>query len=93
MGYFHCLGVVNSAAVNMDMRICLQDYASFKYIPKSKAQSVKNLPALQETQIQSLAWEDPLEKEMANHSSVLAWKNPMGKGAWCAVHGVSKSQA
>ena len=38
------------------------------------AQSVKNLPAVQETRVQSLGWEDPLEKEMANHSSILAWK-------------------
>ena len=38
------------------------------------AQSVKNLPAMQETQIQFLGWEDPLEKEMATHSSILAWK-------------------
>ena len=38
------------------------------------AQSVKNLPAVQETQISSLGWEDPLEKEMAIHSSILAWK-------------------
>ena len=34
----------------------------------------KNLPAMQETQIQSLDWEDPLEKEMATHSSVISWK-------------------
>ena len=38
------------------------------------AQSVKNLPAIWETQVQSMGWEDPLEKEMANHSSTLAWK-------------------
>ena len=37
-------------------------------------QSVKNLPAVQETQVQFLGWEDPLEKEMATHSSILAWK-------------------
>ena len=37
---------------------------------------VKNLPAMQETQVQSLGWEDPLEKEMANHSSTLAWRIP-----------------
>ena len=37
---------------------------------------VKNLPASWETQVQSLAWEDPLEKEMATYSSVLAWKIP-----------------
>ena len=36
----------------------------------------KNLPAVQETQVQSLGWEDPLEKEMATHSSVLAWEIP-----------------
>ena len=40
------------------------------------AQSVKNLPAMQETQIQFLGWEDPLEKEMATHSSILAWRIP-----------------
>ena len=40
------------------------------------AQAVKNLPALQETQVQSLGWEDSLEKEMAAHSSILAWKIP-----------------
>ena len=37
---------------------------------------VKHLPALQETWVQSLGWEDPLEKEMATHSSTLAWKIP-----------------
>ena len=38
------------------------------------AQLVKNLPAMQETWVQSPGWEDPLEKEMATHSSILAWK-------------------
>ena len=38
------------------------------------AQSVKNLPAVKETRVRSLGWEDPLEKEMATHSSILAWK-------------------
>ena len=40
------------------------------------AQTVKNLPAMQETWIQSLGWEDPLEKGMATHSSILAWRTP-----------------
>ena len=40
------------------------------------AERVKNLPAMQETQVQSLGWEDPLEKEMGTHSSILAWKIP-----------------
>ena len=40
------------------------------------AQMVKRLSAMQETHVQSLGWEDPLEKEMAAHSSILAWKIP-----------------
>ena len=40
------------------------------------AQIVKRLPAVQETAVRSLSWEDPLEKEMATHSSTLAWKIP-----------------
>ena len=40
------------------------------------AQMVKRLPTMWETRVQSLGWEDPLEKEMATHSSILAWKIP-----------------
>ena len=40
------------------------------------AQTVKNLPAMQETQFRSLGWEDPLEEGMATHSSILAWRIP-----------------
>ena len=40
------------------------------------AQRVKHLPVMQETQVRSLGWEDPLEKEMATHSSILAWRIP-----------------
>ena len=40
------------------------------------AQQVKNLPAIRETWVQSLGWEDPLEKEKATHSSILAWRIP-----------------
>ena len=43
------------------------------------AQTVKNLPAVQETWVQSLGQEDPLEKGMATHSSILAWKIPWTK--------------
>ena len=45
------------------------------------AQMVKRLPAMQETRVRFLDWEDPLEKEMAIHASTLAWKNPMDGGA------------
>ena len=68
------------------------------------AQTVKNLPAMWETRVRPLGWEDLPEKEMANHSCILAWripwmeeaplslKNPRDRGAWWAtVHGVEKS--
>ena len=49
------------------------------------AQMIKNLPARQETQVRSLDQENLLEKEMATHSGILAWKNPMDRGAlWAA---------
>ena len=52
----------------------------------------KNVPAMWETWIRSLGWEDPLEGGMATHSSILAWRIPMDRGAWQAtVHEVSKS--
>ena len=57
------------------------------------AQSVKNPPAMWETWVQSLGWDDPLEKSMTTHSRILAWRIPMDRGAWQAiVHGVTKSQ-
>ena len=51
-------------------------------------QTVQNPPAMQETWVQSLDWEDPLEEGMATHSSILAWRIPMDRGVWQAtVHG------
>ena len=48
---------------------------------------------MQETWVQSLGWEDPLEEGMATHSSILAWRIPMDRGTWWAtVHGVTKNQ-
>ena len=47
---------------------------------------------MQKTWVPSLGGEDPLEKEMATHSNILAWENPMDRGTWLAtVHGVTKS--
>ena len=58
--------------------------ASFAYLKEQRlrfeaslvAQRVKHLPAMRETWVRSLGWEDPLEKEMATHSSTLAWRIP-----------------
>ena len=53
---------------------------------------VKNLPAMWETWVGSLRWEDPLEEVMATYSSILAWRSPR-RAAWQAtVHGIAKSQ-
>ena len=55
------------------------------------AQLVKNLPAMQETRVRALDWEDALEEGMTTHSSILAWRIPMDRGACqAAVHGVAK---
>ena len=59
-------------------------------------QMVKHLPAMWEIQIWSLGWEDPLEEDIATHSSILAWRIPReaweDRGAWqVTVHGVAKS--
>ena len=59
---------------------------------KYVTQMVKDQPAIQETWVWSLGWEDPLEEGMATYSSTLAWRVPMDRGAWWAtVHGVAKS--
>ena len=54
------------------------------------AQMVKNLPTVPETQVRSLGWEDPLEEEMATHSSTLAWKIPWTEEPG-RLHEVTKS--
>ena len=55
------------------------------------AQTVKKLPAMQETWVQSLSWEDPLEEGVATHSSSLPWRIPTDRGASQLVFGVTKS--
>ena len=57
------------------------------------AQMVKNLPIMRETSVRSLGWEDSLKEGMATHSSILAWRIPMDRGACRAtVYGVAKSR-
>ena len=56
------------------------------------AQMVKNLPVVRENWVCSLSWEDPLEEGMTTHSSILAWRILMDRGAWrTSVHWVTKS--
>ena len=52
---------------------------------------VNNSPAEQETWVPSLGWEDPLEEDMATHSSILAWRIPWTGAWWARVRGVTKS--
>ena len=73
----------------------LNDYIIIIWSPLTVflvAQMVKNMPAMWETWVRSLGWEDPLEEGMATHSSILAWRIPIDRGAWWAiVLGVAKS--
>ena len=74
--------------------VCVCVCVRARVLARLIAQSVKNLPAMQETRLQFLGWEDPLEKEMATHFSIqYSWlENPMDGGAWWAtVHGVQES--
>ena len=74
--------------LNTKHRCSIQDRTSLV------AQMAKNLPGMQEIQVWSLGWEDPLEKEMAIHSSILAWRIPWREkpGGLYVVHGVAKCQ-
>ena len=63
----------------------------FIYFVSLVAQPVKNLPAKEVTQAQSLDREDPLEKGMTTHSSILAWNSMDTEAWWATAHGVAKS--
>ena len=54
------------------------------------AQTIKNLPAVQETRVRSLSWEDPLETGMVTHSSILAWRIPRTEEPGRLVHGLAE---
>ena len=64
LGFFHVLAIVNSSEVDIKVHV------------SSMAQMVKRLSTMRETRVRSLGWEDPLEKEMATHSSTIGWKIP-----------------
>ena len=62
------------------------------YLKFTRIQMIKNSPAMWKTWVRSLGWEQLLEKGMATHSSVLAWRISMDRGAWLATfHGVAES--
>ena len=62
------------------------------YMASLVAKMIKNPPAMKETWVPFLDWEDPLEEGMATHSSTVAWRISMDRGAWQAiVHGVTRS--
>ena len=78
--------VLQSRDITLPTNICIVKAMGFLV-----AQMVKNLPAMRETWVQSLGWDDPLEEDMATHSSILAWRIPMDRGACQAiVHGGHK---
>ena len=61
------------------VQFCIKRYYLFKYWASLVVQMVKHLPTVQETQVRSLGWEDPLEKEIATYSSTPDWKVPWMK--------------
>ena len=72
----------------MHKRVCLYVFGAYLV-----AQTLKNPPAMTQTWVPSLGWEDPLEEGMATHSNILAWRIAIDRGLWRAtVHGVAKSQ-
>ena len=67
-------------------------YRGTKWVNSTKVRTT-SLPAMPETWVWSVGWEDPLEEGMATHSSILAWRMSMNREDWQAiVHGVAKSQ-
>ena len=75
LGCFHVLDLTNIAAMNTVVHMSFELDFSF-YRTSLVAQMMKSLPVVQETRVQSLGWEDLLEKEMATHFNTLAWKIP-----------------
>ena len=64
------------------MSVCTQVCV---YVTSLVAQMVKSLPAVRETWVQSLSWEDPPEEGMATYSSIVPWRIPMDRAAWRAT--------
>ena len=92
---FSLIQIFHNALITMFSPNLLKDWKSIdRFIhcgASLVAQTVKNLPLVQETWVQSLGWENPLEKRKTIHSSILAWRIPWtGEPGWATVHGVAK---
>ena len=85
--------ILNSGGYNDETKALARLVSLWFHFSSMVAQMVNNLPAMKETWIQSLGQEDPLEKGMATHSSILAWKTPWKEEAGgLQSMGVTKSQ-
>ena len=82
-----------SFIVAVSLYIPTRSARRFPFLASLVAQRLKRLPPMRETWVRYLGQEDPLEKVMATHSSVLAWRIPGTGGAWwAAIYGVTQSQ-
>ena len=87
-----CIVFVFGVTFSLVLR-CGFFYLTFLRFNRGFPQMVKNPPAMPETWVQSLGWEDALEEGMETHSSIFAWRIPIDRAAWWAtVHRISKSQ-
>ena len=78
-------GINNIFANFLKKQLSLILYRNYIYLRVSLvAQTVKNLPTMQETWVRSVGWEDPLEEGMSTHSNILPWRILMDRGAWWA---------
>ena len=90
---YGCLDSKMLTSLRQASLIQLRSYLTYSVPGFPGAQTGRNLPAMQETWVQILGWEDPLEEGIATHSSILAWRILIDRGAWLAtVHGFTKSQ-
>ena len=92
MYIYVCVYICTYVCVYICTCIYVHTYINIKFWGFPCGSYIKNSSAMQETQVQSLGWGDPLEKEKATHSSILAWEIPWtdGPGGQATVHGVAE---